>query len=447
MKIKGALGQIQKQKKYTYQTMRKLMFELLRMVEFLEAYKAKELRINGPLVEGTIRTLLRKTAKKAAQEVNERSVKKFSNVPSLYQVAYLRKDVLEMLDKFSHIGFDYNEYLCLVLFVIHSESNCRIGALLDLEYSSYAEMEQDQIRTTFDHKTGSKLPNFLRFRSQTKRLVDQLHEKFREEFNKEPLRTFPSSTNKRFSCQATYLKAALAKFFSITDKSYNPDNVRKAWDSYKVKANFLPEENLARLYQMNTGHCEATRDKYYVQPATDGEIAKLLDNQLDLINDPESCYVTEDDPPKAVPETANEPNVFEEDAEEGDHDHNPACEGLEHQKTALTDDFDETDENGNICTTSCEPGPSNGGMQPSSSEMEAVQMENPQTKGPVKRHVKQTTGEDDARWYAIHESLMKFRGADPLQPHLVKLFDIVCEKKKYLSRRELRLERKHFPGL
>ena len=65
LKIKGALGQIQKQKKYTYQTMRKLMFELLRMVEFLKAYKAKELRINGPLVEGTIRTLLRKTAKKS----------------------------------------------------------------------------------------------------------------------------------------------------------------------------------------------------------------------------------------------------------------------------------------------------------------------------------------------------------------------------------------------
>ena len=143
----------------------------------------------------------------------------------------------------------------------------------------------------------------------------------------------------------------------------------------------------------------------------------------------------------------NEPNIFEEDAEEGDHDHNLSCEGLEHQKTTLTANFDETHENGNICTTSCEPGPSNAGMQSSSSEMEAVQMENPQTKGPVKRLEKQTTCEDDARWYAVRESLMKFRGADPLQPHLVKLFDIVCQKKKYLSRRELRLECKHFPGL
>ena len=64
--------------------MRKLLFELLTMVEFLKAYKAKELRIKRRLVEVTIRTLLRKTAEKAAQEVDERSVKKFSNVPSLY---------------------------------------------------------------------------------------------------------------------------------------------------------------------------------------------------------------------------------------------------------------------------------------------------------------------------------------------------------------------------
>ena len=166
-----------------------------------------------------------------------------------------------------------------------------------------------------------------------------------------------------------------------------------------------------------------------------------------MINDPESCLVTEDDPPKAGPETTNEPKSFEEDAEEGDHNHNPSCEGLEHQKTALTADFDETNENGNICTTSCETGPSNGGMQPNSSEMEAVQMENPQTKGPVERLEKQNTVEDDARWYAIRENLMTFRSADSLQPHLVNLFDIVCQKKKYLSRRELRLECKHSPGL
>ena len=163
-----------------------------------------------------------------------------------------------MLDKFSHIGFEYNEYLCLVLFVIHSESNCRIGALLDFEYSSYAQLEQDDIRTTFDHKTGSKFPIFLRFRSQTKRLVDQLHETFREVFNKEPLRTFPSFTNKRYSCQSTYLKAELAIFFSITDKSFQSGQCAKSvgflQDESKLPSRGELGKALSNEYRPLRGH-------------------------------------------------------------------------------------------------------------------------------------------------------------------------------------------------
>ena len=77
---------------------------------------------------------------------------------------------------------------------------------------------------------------------------------FREEFSHAPLRSIPSSTNNLFSCKSTYRKAAFAKFSSVTDKSSNVDNVRKAWASYKEKMNFLPEENFARLNQMHTGH-------------------------------------------------------------------------------------------------------------------------------------------------------------------------------------------------
>ena len=99
------------------------MSDLLRMIDFLKAYKSKEFQLNDFLVEGTVRTLLRKTAKKAAPKVNRRSVKKISTVPSLYQVAHLRQDVQEMLDKFNHTGFEYNEYLCLVIFAIHDEYN------------------------------------------------------------------------------------------------------------------------------------------------------------------------------------------------------------------------------------------------------------------------------------------------------------------------------------
>ena len=67
-----------------------------------------------------------------------------------------------------------------------------------------------------------------------------------------------------------------------------------------------------------------------------------MDNQLELMNEIESCYVTDYDPPKAAPKTTNEPNIFEEKAEEGEHDHYPSWEGLGHQETTLTAEFIET---------------------------------------------------------------------------------------------------------
>ena len=82
------------------------------------------------------------------------------------------------------------------------------------------------------------------------------------------------------------------------DKLYNPENVRKAWDTFF--AQFVTGQN-ALLYQMNTGHCEATRRKYYLKHATDNEIESSLDEQLKIIDDSESCYVAEDVSPHPPP--------------------------------------------------------------------------------------------------------------------------------------------------
>ena len=120
------------------------------MVEFLEAYNPKELRLNVPLVVENVRlgkfllgsfsweVPLEKNCQESGSKSQLGERKKFSTVPPLYQVAYLRQDVQEVFDKFNHAGFEYNEYLSLVLFVIHGEFNCRIAALLYLEYAAYA---------------------------------------------------------------------------------------------------------------------------------------------------------------------------------------------------------------------------------------------------------------------------------------------------------------------
>ena len=92
-------------------------------------------------------------------------------------------------------------------------------------------------------------------------LVDQLHIPGRIQQGTPP--HIPFLKEQKFSCQATYLKDALEKFFKIIVKSHKPDSVRKAWDSYKVKSKFLPDENLARLY------IARPPEKCYVQPAAE----------------------------------------------------------------------------------------------------------------------------------------------------------------------------------
>ena len=74
----------------------------------------------------------------------------------------------------------------------------------------------------------------------------------------------------------------------------------------------------AILYQLNTGHFEATRNKYYLKPATDEEITKFLDKQLNLIEDPENCYVADDDPPKPMPVVEDPQEEVEEQIDAGE---------------------------------------------------------------------------------------------------------------------------------
>ena len=103
------------------------------------------------------------------------------------------------------------------------------------------------------------------------------------------------------------------------------------------------------MQQINTGHCETTRDNYYVHPATEAKITKLLDGHLQLLNDPEACYVTADEPPQLVPESGDGSNIFEEEPDNEDYAVNPSCEFLEHERTALTQESQATDKDGNFC--------------------------------------------------------------------------------------------------
>ena len=73
------------------------------------------------LFKGEVRNVLKKTAKEASKEVNRRMQARFDSVPNLYQVSHLRQMVKEILGQNVYSSFSYLEYLCLLVFLIHSE--------------------------------------------------------------------------------------------------------------------------------------------------------------------------------------------------------------------------------------------------------------------------------------------------------------------------------------
>ena len=95
---------------------------------------------------------------------------------------------------------------------------------------------------------------------------------------------------------------------------------------------------VAILYQLNTGHFEATRNKYYLKPATNEEITKFLDKQLNLIEDPENCYVADDDPTKPMPEVEDPQEEMEEQVDGGEDENEERSDKHNHDRDAATPD-------------------------------------------------------------------------------------------------------------
>ena len=94
----------------------------------------------------------------------------------------------------------------------------------------------------------------------------------------------------------------------------------------------------AILYQLNTGHSETTRNKYYLKPATDEEVKKFFDKQLNLIEDPVNCYVADHDPPKPMPEVEDHQEEMQEEVDQGEDENEERCDEGIHDRDAVTPD-------------------------------------------------------------------------------------------------------------
>ena len=94
----------------------------------------------------------------------------------------------------------------------------------------------------------------------------------------------------------------------------------------------------AILYQLNTRHSEATRNQYYLKPATDEKSLYFLTKKLNLIEDPENCYVADDEPSKPMPEVADHREEVQKELHQGEDEIDERRDEGIHDGDAVTQD-------------------------------------------------------------------------------------------------------------
>ena len=452
----------QKEKGYHGSTLKKLISALKKFATWTRQYKRTALRYNPDTLDGEITWVARKINKQASAEQIKNAKKKFEKVPDLKRCAEVRLHVLALLDGQSGtigdqtgtnedqtgtngnqtgiIRLSYYEYMPLVVFCLLTETNCRFGSLLNIKLEAYKKLEPGELVITTDHKTGSHYPNFIHFTDIMKRHIKKCLQLLSEEApDFKPTYLFsPKSGTSKFSSQARYLKTAMSKHLGIQDEDFNPNAVRKAWDTMYAKKQLF-EAGQCNLYEMNSGHSAATRSKYYVKPPSDVEIEKFLERQRDLMNNPDKLNdlpdaVEKPGPSKTAASTRQDMDVAESDEEQSDLDENteevpqepPETVGETDSTLTLTGPQEQISEDMDLGEVSSEAD--------DDEDFKNVKIEPKITLG-----VKNTRAMQMQRMAVIRTRLLSFKGPPTTTQNLVrKVCEKVSEKNYELSKTMIR---------
>ena len=205
--------------------------------------------------------------------------------------------------------------LSVLLFKIHSRSNCRVGILTNLTITQLREYNAGDFIVSNEHKTGTLFMNFTYITASEKSELLALNEEWGEK--KEggaPEKVWPGySEDKELTTQAADLSKAMKKLFNVDLPKYNPNNCRKTWDSSYYRNKDIIPPHLRRLFESNTGHSAKTAENYYTLPPTTEELKELFSAQQMLLKSYQKTAAPEapEDPP-----SEEDPEVSEEEPQE-----------------------------------------------------------------------------------------------------------------------------------
>ena len=161
-----------------------------------------------------------KYTKPASGEQFITSMALFEKVPTLEECQAMRARVIALLNEDLSKGFlRYREAKPLIFFLVQSSLNVRTGPLLKVTTMQYKDMDPNKVYPTTEHKTGYRFAVAIRIDLEYRLWLDNLLEKYKLEYKKDPKLLFANTINTQCTRMSTMINAELRKRFGPQNNS------------------------------------------------------------------------------------------------------------------------------------------------------------------------------------------------------------------------------------
>ena len=317
--ISRTLAQYKEDNDYTHSTMNTLLNVLKDFIKWLQRHKSRHLRINYPTILAEITDYMTKNKKERKKKTVKRKEERFEGVPTMAQMGKLAEKLEKQFVQGVSNDITYLELASMTMVYIMTMNDCRLGMIQQCTSEEYSKKKTGDILRSREHKTGDKFENFFEKTPEVEHLIKLCHSLYREETKKPtPSLLLPNKKGNEMTTVAVASKKAIEKFFGKQDFSFNPNAIRKCWETHvHNKADAIPQ-HLRRAFRSNTGHSEETAMGHYVAPLEEGTIKEMLALQRKIIRDAvdtaDSCNVATSSAtiaPESTQSTGNEPEQID----------------------------------------------------------------------------------------------------------------------------------------
>ena len=434
---------------YTHNTMTILLNVLKEFIVWLKRHHSSRIKIKHSSILDEIKDYRSRNKKSRKRETTERKEERFETVPDMAQMGKLAEKLENLFVQGVSDDITYLELASTTIIYIMMMNDCRLSMIQNCTSSEYSRKKIGDVLRSREHKTGDVFENFFQKTVEVDHLVQRCRSLYKAE-TKKPYSSLLLSNKKgtKLTTVAVASTRCIERLIGKQDFSFNPNAIRKCWETHvHNKADAMPE-HLRRAFRSNTGHSEQTAVGHYVAPLEDSTIKEMLAVQRRIIRDAvyaaDSCNVATSSAiiaPEASESTGNEPEQMDTSepriprADEDDDAYTTDPLYTSNSEVTLGTSDTRTISRVNYAEKSSSEESEDSTATLASKTSRGAGLSTRQTR--QMKSKRQTVGTD--KYENLKKRLLVFKGPkDPLQPSMKRLIDIIVKTNTRLSKKQMR---------